>query len=380
MKTKFSHLMIIRQALIVFILLIGVFGCTNNDAPVSTAQDQQIIGNDVSDNRNSISEANILDLNNQIWSKFAGRDELSLNFKRRAYSFWRTLPFKRAFISFWFVNDKFPEGENSRDVIIKLNERKLIPFWPLDPATRYPMIIVDDPSLVLSWQDIFIEEAENGTFDYILELRHGLEPYNTYVDEVLASESLDNLQHQINLNEYGIDEPVKNPAIESDAFRDMTMAWFMQLLKASFKESGGTVPATLAELLKGKVAINTDSWGHPAGGVEDGMPGDFEFGVDPVENGYYIYNVDSNGNSHDIEFIFYKSEINGDMIYDLRSEDHYIQRVFHQLKNRIPLLSDESFSEPFDFSGYQTVTLADVIGPDMVSQNTEVSSGGIQSD
>jgi hypothetical protein len=110
------------------------------------------------------------------------------------------------------------------------------------------------------------------------------------------------------------------------------------------------------------------------------MPGDFEFGVDPVENGYYIYNVDSNGNSHDIEFIFYKSEINGDMIYDLRSEDHYIQRVFHQLKNRIPLLSDESFSEPFDFSGYQTVTLADVIGPDMVSQNTEVSSGGIQSD
>ena len=291
----------------------------------------------------------VKDVSLKYMDMYQGNDDISINFKLMKAQRFRDQAFDRALLAYWDYNDKLPKSTTPIEIIDELEQLGLIPFWPIDPFSGKKLEIVDASSKVDSWSEIYIEIAENGAFNYTAQFYYGMEPYTPAIETKFYSEFFNGqTEHELHITDFGQNETMQLPQTRNEAFEDMIRVWFRMLAKESFLVYGGKVPENLSELLCGRVIFNERSFGKHCQNLETDQPGNFEFGTDPIENGFYT--VSTNGQGKIIErcYRFTKTEVAGELIFDLTEENNYIKREMDCSKfmNRIPLLTDELFSGP----------------------------------
>jgi len=148
----------------------------------------------------------------------------------------------------------------------------------------------------------------------------------------------------------GRTEPIARPSAPGEVFAGMLQSLYMDIVQQSFLALGGRVPVTLDELLGNRFEIHQAGWGSPAGSVQPGQIGDFEFGVIPVLQGFY-WDYPTSFEAGRVKNVlrFHKSTIAGEEIYDSSGPFNMVEGVRptdEQWASRIPLLTDELFAGP----------------------------------
>lgn len=338
--------MIKQTSLFTLILLILIFsGCVKGD----TSSQDNLIPDITGDAMRSVvaSEGERLESLSRAWQRYTDDTEEGRNWRRFRASHFRTEVFQRALFAYRQINGNLPESETVQDIISELETESLIPFWPLDCETGEMIRIVNGEDLVNGYRDVFIDKAANGAFDYVLEYYRGSEPFSPYLDRRELSAGLDDFEMEIQYeDEQGNSHTQKLPEDPCQVFAQLVGTMFDYMMNEAFIVNSGKVPENLEELFAGRMTVNETGWHHPTGGVQDGESGDFEYGVDPFTNSYYKIWYDENNERVEMAYRFEKSEIAGDLIYDLGHPYAMVNYInLDELQVRIPLLTDEVFSE-----------------------------------
>jgi hypothetical protein len=290
--------------------------------------------------------ADLLSAIQNAWERYSSDSIEGNNWRKFRIGYTRTEVFDRALIAYWEMEDRFPDGGSVTEKLNELENRKLIPFWPIDPGNGNEIRLVSDPAMVFDYADVYAEIGANGAFDYVMELYRNSSPFSPYTDQLMMSHGLSNLSRYI-YPEALEGDPVAISRLSSEAFSRMIQVWFRYLVMESFFLNHGQVPLTLNELLAKSLIINEKGWGHPAGGVSPGEVGDFEFGVDPNLTAFYMITVSELNGRTESAWQFVQSNINGEMVYDITGPSSCIIPVkFSDLASRLPLLTDDLFASP----------------------------------
>jgi len=323
------------------IIILAACGCVKN--PFAKSPGEQLTAPKTIEST-EVNDVDLLNACKNAIERYQGDDEESLNWIRKRCAYMRTEAFDRALMTYWQVNSAFPPVSTNLEAIKVLEDSGFIPFWPTDPITGHALTIVDDPAFVTAFSDIYVAQNKNGGFNYTLQQFGCSNPFSPYVDEFNSSELMNDLQAVVYPE--GVPGGYKFPSEPADAFRDLVGLWFDYLIKEAFFDNNCQVPDDLEGLFAGRVQPNPNGWKHPSGPVADGAVGDFEFGVDPAANAYYLdYVSESKGltqNAHK----FRLSSIAGELVYDMSGQNGLTMQIpFDQLTQRMPLLTDELFLE-----------------------------------
>ena len=202
---------------------------------------------------------------------------------------------------------------------------------------------------MIDWTDLNVSIGDFGAFDYVGIYHYGMSPYESYVDDHLNSARMaDDLTHTAYIESEEWSGSIPLPTTAEEAFADLILNVFETLIDNAYFLNDASVPTDLNDLLTGFAVINPKGWSHPVGPLSEGTPGNFEYGVDPDQNGYYFKFTTSEYDEVVRCYRFVRIEVNGQEIYDFSTSMNHVERVMDtdSFQNRIPILTDEMFASP----------------------------------
>ncbi len=331
-----------------FILVMILIGCSSKKVvPV----DQSVNAGIDDDLRvlTQYSSEELSELNQLKLALYSGDHEASINYIRKRAEIFREKAFDRALLAYWDYKDKLPTGDTPVEIITELEAEGLMPFWPTDPVTDTSVDIIATESEIIDWSTFYISIGENGAFDYVGVYHNSMSPFEPLICEHDNSPRFDdNITHSYYVDSDHWSGQVPLPTSSEEAFADMVKNLFLTLIDDSFFLNESQVPTDLAGLLAGFAIVNPRSWKHPVGPLSDELPGSFEYGTDPEQNGYYFTFMTSEYGEVTRCYRFVKTEIDDEYIFDFSTSMSYIEPVMDDkiFQNRIPILTDELFAGP----------------------------------
>ena len=298
-------------------------------------------------------EESILAEINAAWERYVSDTNSGRNWRKLMADSFRTQPINQALIAYWYIYDEFPDAvtpEQSIDLLVSSN---LLPFWGCDPETSEPVKLVFNTADVSTYTDLYVSFGLDRAFDYVLTRYDGSSPeFTEYVEFFNSSGRLSELSRIIHVppeleHEVRDTEPLQLPDDPAEVFATMIGTLFRQMVQESFKVRGGNLPTNLQELLAGRMVVNEEGWGTPAGALGTGKIGSFEYGVDPLTNSYYMEWISAENGRVFIANRFVESELAGESVYDLTSSVAMLEGSGENyLQSRVPILTDELFANP----------------------------------
>lgn len=336
--------------ILLFVILLSVTGC-------NVTEPEQELANPVtgSDHHSrdlaqlEEQEQTQLTIIKQIWDGIYDQSQTGANCRRFRAAGFRTKGLIMGLLAYWDIHDTLPACETGLELIDILEQEKLMPFRAVDPETGGPVEIVAGVDQILQYEDLYIEYSPDGIFKITLLIYPGAS-FSPTLDQYDAANVISGLSHYTSITSGPDNErkTVELPTAPASVFKGLMWDFFKEMVTESFIVNGKKVPLTLEELLCGRVIINPDGWGHPAGhALSPGELGNFEFGVDPFIDAYYQDYTTSEGERFFWTVRFVETEVSGELVYNLTSDNAMVTGAAErELTNKIPLLTDELFAGP----------------------------------